>query len=85
MTNNVIGMADYRPHTASYVTCMDCAHDWVAVAPKTVAEPLECSACGAMAGESVQYDDPAWFVRYMSGPNHTKRTLVLVNAKQMEL
>jgi hypothetical protein len=83
MTNNVIGMADYRPHTTSYVTCMDCAHDWVAVAPASATGPLECSKCGAMSGEKVQYSNVEWFNRYMAGPDRTKRTLVLLNAKRM--
>jgi hypothetical protein len=83
MTNNVTEMADYRPHITSYVTCMECANDWAAVAPETVMWPLECSACNAMAGERVQYDDPDWFKRYMAGPDPEKRTLVLLNAARI--
>jgi hypothetical protein len=41
-------IADYRKHRAEYVTCMNCAADWIAVFP-VGAGPLECGKCGAMA------------------------------------
>lgn len=79
----VVNIADRLPHRAEYVTCMNCAHDWIAAYPASCTGPLECSACGKMTGEPVRYDDPAWYTRYMSGPNQERRTLVLLNAKRM--
>jgi transcription elongation factor Elf1 len=83
MKDKVVTLDDRRPHTSQYVTCMACAHDWIAVAPSVAKGPFECSKCGKMKGERVQYSDPEWFKRYMAGPDHTKRMLVLVNAKQI--
>ena len=75
---NVIDMTERLPHAALYVSCMECAEDWVAVAPKGVETGLECPACGAMAGERVRTGDLEWFNRYMAGPDQKKRTLVLL-------
>jgi len=79
---NVVNLDDHRPHTAQYVACMDCAHDWVAVAPKAVGK-LECPSCGSMSGEPVSIHDKTWFNRFMSGKDQTKRTLVCLNANRM--
>ena len=76
MDDNVTRLDDHRPHDVSYVTCMECAHDWVAV-------QLAAVSCGAMAGERVQSGDIKWFIRYMSGPDPVKRTNVLLNEKRM--
>jgi hypothetical protein len=85
---NVVRLDEHRPHTVKYVTCMNCAHDWVAVAPVGVTS-LECSECGAMEGEQVNHHDIEWFKRYMSPKfskkQQQKRTLVLLNAKRMGL
>jgi len=83
MDDNVTRLDDHRPHDVSYVTCMECAHDWVAVQLTAASGPLECSSCGAMAGERVQSGDPEWFIRYMSGLDPAKRTMVLLNEKRM--
>lgn len=79
---NVINLDDHRPHSAQYVACMECAHDWVAVAPKGT-EALECPSCGAMAGEPVAIRNVEWFKRFMSGKDQPKRTLVCLNANRM--
>jgi len=75
---------DHRPHISAYVVCMECTHDWVAVAPANVQWPIECGECGAMAGETVQIHDACWFSRFMSGADNKKRTLVCLNAGRME-
>ena len=62
---------------------MDCANDWVAVAPVNAAL-LACPKCGAMAGEAVRTDDTEWFNRFMAGKNQKRRTMILLNAKRME-
>jgi len=82
---NIIDLTERLPHSAMYVSCMECAKDWVAVVLRGVETGLECPACGAMAGERVRTDDLAWFNRYMAGPDHKKRTMVLLNAKRMGL
>lgn len=33
MSDNVINLDDHRPHMTAYVACLDCAKDWIAVAP----------------------------------------------------
>ena len=82
MTKNIIALSDHRPHDAQYVACMDCAHDWVAVFPVN-ATALECSECGAMAGEPVQPTNLEWFRRFMAGKDQRRRTLVLLNAQRI--
>ena len=82
---NVIDLTERLPHSAMYVSCMECAKDWVAVVPKGVETGLECPACKAMAGERVRTGDFVWFKRYMAGPDQEKRTMVLLNAKRMGL
>ena len=88
MTDNVINLGDHRPHEARYVVCMKCAHDWTAVYPAGVTG-LECSECGEMAGEPVNYKDINWFRKFMdmskNKKDQMKRTLVLLNAKRMLL
>jgi len=83
----IIQLDDHRPHTAQYVACMKCAHDWVAVYPAG-ATNLECSKCGEMSGEPVNYKDINWFRRFidfkMSEKEQRRRTLVLLNAKRMD-
>jgi len=91
---NVVDLDDHRPHAAKYVACMACGHDWVAVSPAGTAL-LECSKCGAMAGEPVAIHDFEWFRRFMAGPrplrgkafkaDQMKRTMVVMNAGRMGL
>jgi hypothetical protein len=33
MSDNIVNLDDHRPHKATYVACLVCGHDWVAVAP----------------------------------------------------
>jgi hypothetical protein len=50
---------------------------------------LECSECGEMAGEPVNYHDIDWFNKFMGASkdkkDQMKRTYVLLNAKRMGL
>ena len=85
--SDVIKLEDYRPHEAQYVVCMSCGYDWVAVFPVGVTK-LECSDCGALAGETINYHDRDWFNRFMdtsSKEEQKRKTLVLLNAKRMGL
>lgn len=84
MTDKVIALDDHRPHTATYVACMACAADWVAVSPVSAKVPLECPKCGAMEGEAVQPHSLDWFNRFMAGKDQKRRTMVLLNANRME-
>jgi len=91
---NVVDLDDRRPHAAKYVACMACGHDWVAISPAGTAS-LECSKCGAMAGEPVAIHNHEWFRRFMAGPrplrgkafktDQMKRTMVVMNAGRMGL
>lgn len=83
MSAEVVNLDDYRPHEASYVACMACGKDWVAVFPLTT-KRLECPECGSMTGEPVQIHNPEWFKRFMRGKNTHHRTMVCLNAKMME-
>ena len=82
---NVVDISERLPHRPVYVSCMDCAKDWVAVVPPMTQFPLECPACHAKAGEEVRTGDLEWFKRYMAGGDRDKRTMVLLNAKRMGL
>lgn len=88
MSDNVINLDDHRPHEAQYVVCIRCAHDWVAVFPANIVG-LECSECGEMSGEPVNYHDGDWFNKFMGASKNNKdqmkRTMVLLNAKRMGL
>lgn len=85
---DVINLDDHRPHTARYIVCMECAHDWVAVAPVGVVA-LECPQCAKLNGEEINYQNIDWFNRFMGvkmdKSERMKRTLVLLNAKRMGL
>lgn len=83
--DNVVDISERLPHRPVYVSCMDCAKDWVAVVPPLAQFPLECPACHAKAGEGVRTGDLEWFKRYMAGGDREKRTMVLLNAKRMGL
>lgn len=82
----IVNIDDYRPHEARYVVCMKCAHDWVAAHPAGITN-LECSECGEMSGEPINYKDINWFRNFMERTtdkkDQMKRTMVLLNAKRM--
>jgi DNA-directed RNA polymerase subunit RPC12/RpoP len=86
MTNNIVNMEDYRQHQTSYVACLDCGKDWIAVAPANTMH-FECPACEKLSAEVV---DPssADFINTFMRPAKTKaarlkRTMVVINAQRM--
>jgi DNA-directed RNA polymerase subunit RPC12/RpoP len=86
MTNNIVNIEDHRQHQTSYVACMDCGKDWIAVAPANTMH-FECPACAKTSGEVV---DPssAEFINAFMRPAKTKaarhkRTIVVLNAQRM--
>lgn len=81
---DVVDITERLPHGAYYVACMICAYDWVAVVPAIASWPIECPECGKMKGEKISYSDLEWFKRFMNGPDHNKRAMVLLNAKRIE-
>jgi Zn finger protein HypA/HybF involved in hydrogenase expression len=61
-SNNVVSLDDHRPHISGTAKCMDCGHEWPAVAPIGVCT-LECPKCGTMRGTwkfDVSRDEPYW-------------------------
>jgi hypothetical protein len=52
MNDNVVKIDDHRPHQATYVACLACGKDWVAVAP---AETLhfQCLICNTQAASKL--------------------------------
>lgn len=49
MTARVIGIDEARPHLSGPARCLDCKHEWVAVAPVGT-WCMTCPACGADKG-----------------------------------
>jgi len=49
MSNNVINMADHKPHLSGEAKCIGCLYEWVAVSPVGATE-LECPECGTLKG-----------------------------------
>jgi len=48
----IINIADYRPHLAGDMKCLNCKHKWVGVVElgDGVQIPCECPECGLMKG-----------------------------------
>lgn len=78
-----INLDDYRKWRADHVACMKCGHDWAATYPNGSEGFFECSECGEMAGEIIDYQNMNWFSRFMDCPKDQqhKRTIVLLRAK----
>lgn len=49
LVNNVIQIADARPHLAGPAHCIECGHRWQMVAP-TGTTVLDCPGCGGRKG-----------------------------------
>lgn len=86
MTENVINLNDHRPHMTAYVACLECAKDWIAVAPADTVI-FCCPDCNKLSGAVV---DPSnvEFINAFMRPAKTKaarhkRTMVVLNAKRM--
>lgn len=81
--DNVVGLDDYREWKAEHIACMNCGHDWVAAFRNGSEGYFECSDCGQMNGEVIDYENITWFSRFMDcpAPQRHKRTMVLLRAK----
>jgi len=86
MSDNVITLDDHRPHQSTYVACLQCGKDWIAVAPADTLH-FECPACRVLCGVEVKPDSVeflnAFFRGIKSKKENIKRTLVVLNAKRM--
>ena len=86
MPDNVITLADHRPHQSTYVACLVCGRDWLAVAPADTVH-FECPVCRVLNGVEVKPDSPeflnAFFRGVKSKKETTRRTMVVLNAKRM--
>lgn len=49
MSAQVVILAEHRPHASGLAFCMQCKHEWAAVAPMG-AVALECPACETQKG-----------------------------------
>ncbi|HEY7802982.1 MAG TPA: hypothetical protein VIC30_00875 [Orrella sp.] len=86
MTKNIINLDDHRPHIIAYVACLECAKDWIAIAPADT-ELFHCPDCDKLSGAVVDPGD-AEFINDFMRPAKTKaarikRTMVVLNAKRM--
>ena len=88
MTDNIISLDDYRPHMTAYVACLECAKDWIAVAPADTLH-FECPVCAKLSGVVVEPASPEFLNAFFRGvrgkKENMKRTMVLLNAKRMGL
>ena len=87
MSDNVINLADDRPHQSTYVACLVCGRGWLAVAPADTVY-FECQVCRVLCGVEVKPDSVeflnSFFFRGVKGKKElTKRMLVVLNAKRM--
>jgi hypothetical protein len=46
----VINFGDYKPHLSGPVRCLNCKHEWIAIAPMGTFAELECPECGFLKG-----------------------------------
>ena len=86
MTDNVINLDDHRPHQSTYVACLVCGKDWVAVAPADTVH-FECPVCHTLDGVEVKPASVEFLNSFFRGIKKkkelTKRALVVLNAKRM--
>jgi hypothetical protein len=87
MTDNIVNLDDHRPHQTSYVACLDCGKDWVAVAPVDTVH-FQCPDCLKLSGVVVDPASPEFLNAFFRGvkgkKENTKRTLVVLNAARMK-
>lgn len=60
MSADVVSLADRRPdpHSSGFAKCLDCKHEWAAVAPAGTTW-LECPSCGLVRGRfKFQHERP---------------------------
>ena len=86
MTDNIINLADHRPHVSAYVACLECANDWIAVAPADTLH-FQCPVCAKLSGVVVEPSSVEFLNAFFKGvrgkKENTKRTMVLLNAQRM--
>jgi DNA-directed RNA polymerase subunit RPC12/RpoP len=58
MSNKVIDILEYQAHNTGTARCMNCGHEWVAVAPIGVIGGLECPECKLKKGVFVYEVEP---------------------------
>jgi DNA-directed RNA polymerase subunit RPC12/RpoP len=87
MTDNIINLDDHRPHQTSYVACLDCGKDWVAVAPADTLH-FECPDCRKLAGVVVDPQCQHFIAAFMRPAKRKadklKRMMVVLNANRMK-
>jgi hypothetical protein len=47
---DLINIADHKPHLSGIAKCLQCGHEWEAVAPVGSASCLECENCHTYKG-----------------------------------
>jgi hypothetical protein len=86
MSDNIVSLNDYRPHQSTYVACLDCGTDWVAVAPADVLH-FECPKCNTLSGVKVNPADQDFMNAFMRPAkrkaDRTQRTMVVINAMHL--
>lgn len=86
MTDNIINLDDHRPHQTSYVACLECGNDWIAVAPADTLH-FQCPACSKLSGVVVEPHNVEFINAFMRPAKRKaerqKRTMVVLNAQRM--
>ena len=86
MTDNIIHLDDHRPHISAYVACLECAKDWIAVAPADTVI-FRCPDCSKLSGAVVEPNSVEFINAFMRSAKRKaerqKRTMVLLNAQRM--
>ena len=84
--SKIVTLDDYRPHRTSYVACIDCGKDWVAVSPFDTTH-FECPKCAEMSGVVVDPSSADFINAFMRSAkkkaDQHQRTMVILNAKRM--
>lgn len=86
MSENIVNLDDRRPHQTSYVACLDCGKDWIAVAPVDTVH-FACPKCSKLSGVVVDPGSVEFINAFMRPAKRKaerqKRTMVLLNASRM--
>jgi len=86
MSDNIINLDDHRPHLTAYVACLECAKDWIAVAPADTVI-FRCPDCDTLSGAVVDPSSVGFINAFMRPAKRKaekqKRTMVVLNAQRM--
>ncbi len=86
MTDNIVSLDDHRPHRTTYVACLQCGKDWIAVAPADTLH-FQCPKCLILSGLEVDPSSVEFINTFMRPAKRKaerdKRTMVLLNAQRM--